>query len=245
MKIKNTIIIVLVCALALTATQIALAWQGPSGNPPANNTPAPINVSSQSQTKVGDLLVDGYLRGGALRSFGKTLLNYATVAEIPTVATFTELALAVKGKVGANQYCDELGEHCFSPNQVGTGGTTGGGDGVPTGAVMAFDLDTCPTGWTAYAALGGKNIIGANTTYARGSTGGSAQHTLTIEEMPSHGHNVQIVKSDGGGGSGGFVLGTDRTDANKYRTLDQNNAGGGLPHSIMDPYIALLYCKKN
>jgi microcystin-dependent protein len=243
MKTKNTIIITLACALALTATHVALAWQGPSGNPPANNTPAPINVSGQSQTKIGDLLVDGYLRGGALRSFGKALINYATAAEIPTVTTFTELALAVKGKVGANQYCDEQGTNCFSPSQVGTGGTTGSGDGMPTGAVLAFDLDSCPAGWTAYTAAGGRNIIGTDATYARGSTGGAPTHTLTEAQMPAHSHNMglgNIGQESVQGGSGHNVI-APKTGGRS----STNNAGSGQAHPIMDPYIALLYCKKN
>lgn len=35
----------------------------------------------------------------------------------------------------------------------------------------------------------GRVLIGANSTYSAGSKGGEATHTLTVEEMPTHGHD--------------------------------------------------------
>lgn len=52
--------------------------------------------------------------------------------------------------------------------------STGGGEGVPTGASILIDSGTCPTGYTENTALSGKTLIG--TTAANkdvGTTGGS------------------------------------------------------------------------
>lgn len=41
-----------------------------------------------------------------------------------------------------------------------------------------------------WSALSGRFLLGANSTYTAGSTGGSATHTLTTAEMPSHSHTI-------------------------------------------------------
>ena len=62
---------------------------------------------------------------------------------------------------------------------------------------MAFNLGTCPTGWSAYAAAGGRTIIGVNAAGGNGlsqrnlgDTPGEETHTQTVNEMPLHGHGV-------------------------------------------------------
>lgn len=43
-------------------------------------------------------------------------------------------------------------------------------------------------GGTSWEKIEGRLLIGANSTYGVGTTGGSATHTLTVNEMPSHNH---------------------------------------------------------
>lgn len=113
-----------------------------------------------------------------------------------------------------------------------------GDAGVPAGAVMAFDLSTCPTGWTAFTAAANRNVVGVGTSYTLGQTGGEASHTLTVAEMPSHAHNIVFNKHFAAdGGNGDFGPGT----GNNYST---DATGGGAAHNVLDPYVALLYCKK-
>lgn len=39
-------------------------------------------------------------------------------------------------------------------------------------------------------AIAGRFLLGCNSTYPAGSTGGEATHKLTIDEMPSHYHTL-------------------------------------------------------
>lgn len=114
---------------------------------------------------------------------------------------------------------------------------------IPPGAVIAFDLPACPTGWTDFAAAAGRTIIGAGsgsglTPRAQGETGGEETHTLTTNEMPAHSHGG-VLRGDlfayiPALWPTGPTIGAGSTD----------NTGGNAAHNIMQPYIALRYCKK-
>lgn len=118
---------------------------------------------------------------------------------------------------------------------------------------MAFDSDTCPSGWTAYTAANGRTIIGVGNSgaagsvnHTRGSTGGEEKHTQTINEMPSHNHNEQFnyTNSDGVGSYGGRISiqsADSQPGGNPYTAY----TGGGQAFNVMNPYVTLLYCKKN
>lgn len=99
-------------------------------------------------------------------------------------------------------------------------------------------------------------ILAAGDTHAAGSTGGEAQHTLTVDEMPRHTH----YSNDGWDG---YTDINYRNDAYKYITYGKNNSGaygddpylstnsgidttlsstgGSKPHNNMPPYIT-AYC---
>lgn len=62
-----------------------------------------------------------------------------------------------------------VGAKVVACSAVGGGG---GGDGVPSGAVMAFDSATCPSGWSDYTTADGRVIVGTGT-YADCSDGGT------------------------------------------------------------------------
>lgn len=87
--------------------------------------------------------------------------------------------------------------------------------------------------WTKIAE--GQCLIQAGNTYALGSTGGEETHRLTVNEMPSHNHKVDLVNNVNSGTEGHSSywghLGTT-----KFNT---NSVGGNAAHNNMPPYLAV------
>lgn len=115
--------------------------------------------------------------------------------------------------------------------------------GIPAGAVMAFDLASCPDGWSLFASTSGRTIIGASAEFPLNQIGGEQTHTLTEAEMPKHRHGLgrETVQrgtldppQDVGGGTPLPMPGWGLTSF----------VGENAPHNNMQPYVALLYCKK-
>ena len=98
-------------------------------------------------------------------------------------------------------------------------------------------------------------LLAAGDTYAAGSTGGEAQHTLTVNEMPSHRHSSDSYQ-DGYPNSG--LFGTDQYCTWVNRGTHVNNepksgesggvrtsfVGGSQPHNNMPPYLAVYMWKR-
>ena len=86
-------------------------------------------------------------------------------------------------------------------------------------------------------------VLAAGDTYAAGSTGGEASHTLSIDEMPWHDHDLRnvLVNSLNGtlvnvGSGGGIISFSPVVGINKT-----NATGRSQPHNNMPPYI-VAYC---
>ena len=90
-------------------------------------------------------------------------------------------------------------------------------------------------------------LLAAGDTYAAGSTGGEATHTLTVNEMPSHAHNFDDYISgypdtSNRIGQDNFTMPlinilnpSDTVGAGQYT----NAAGNSKPHNNMPPYLAV------
>jgi hypothetical protein len=140
-------------------------------------------------------------------------------------------------------------------------------DVAPTGAVMAFNLASCPAGWSAMDGTGGRpdargrTIVGSGTgtgltNRALASVGGAETHTLTVPQMPAHTHTatMRVLGDPGSTGSPTsnylaapipqmFESNWDTTLA--ADSIEVGVQGTGAAHPIMQPYVALLYCQKN
>ena len=83
-------------------------------------------------------------------------------------------------------------------------------------------------------------IVGAGNLYAAGSSGGEAQVTLTVDQIPPHTH--QSPSHDGGNTyhNGLSVYATDRPQSGDH-PFTSGTTGGGLPHTNLPPYYALYY----
>jgi hypothetical protein len=221
---------------------MVFAWTAPKAIPPAQNTPAPINVGNIDQIKEASLGLNG------LAVFGRGLYSRSSSYVMPTIEQKPDFLLGVNGSMGAKSYCDELGQNCFTPTSSGPNYSS-----VPAGAVMAFDLAACPTGWSSVTELSGRFVVGVGNSNTNGSSnitlrkqGGKAAHTLTVAEMPSHDHSLVGGGNIGNIGNGPAWTGYPNGESPAYvHTIRAGYTGGNQPHPIMPPYYALLYCKKN
>lgn len=84
-------------------------------------------------------------------------------------------------------------------------------------------------------------LLAAGDIYEAGTTGGEAEHTLTVAEMPSHAHNITYPASNSNAAKmvfnytwrSGWVADTPVTAT-----------GGDQPHNNMPPYLAIYAWKR-
>ena len=88
-------------------------------------------------------------------------------------------------------------------------------------------------------------LLAAGDSYAAGDTGGETEHTLTVDEMPSHNHYLKgasMAVSDYFGGSTNDYGITHNGTA--QQTNDLTHTGGDQPHNNMPPYLAIYMWKR-
>lgn len=108
----------------------------------------------------------------------------------------------------------------------------------PVGAVYISVNSTSPAslfGGT-WEQIEDRFLLASGSTYAAGSTGGEATHTLTEEEIPSHIHKYDVSYS-GVSGSNAYVL--YQNSMGNAGSLRTNSVGGGAAHNNMPPYLAV------
>lgn len=106
----------------------------------------------------------------------------------------------------------------------------------------------------------GKFLLGMSSSYPAGSQGGEANHTLTTEEMPSHGHNPANQAGYYGfitNSKKAFTVGDMGTQSGSGRYYPYSTAafdvsrntltgttGGGNSHNNMPPYLSIYIWKR-
>ena len=125
----------------------------------------------------------------------------------------------------------------------------------PVGAVYISTVATNPAdlfGFGTWQQIKDTFLLAAGDSYAAGATGGEAEHTLTVDEMPRHEHSrIDYVGNDGWTIGDGTGIGGTQTDAYSYKFsgtqvasgalshFATNYAGGSQPHNNMPPYLAV------
>nr|DAQ18325.1 MAG TPA: baseplate wedge protein [Caudoviricetes sp.] len=85
-------------------------------------------------------------------------------------------------------------------------------------------------------------LIGAGSSYQAGSVGGEATHTLTIDEMPRHNHEIDNLNASGNSTPYMTVQAQDKKGyGGNVQTMF---AGGSQPHNNMPPYLAVYIWKR-
>lgn len=120
----------------------------------------------------------------------------------------------------------------------------------PVGAIYISTVATPPSelfGGT-WEAIGGRFLIGVDSTYTIGSTGGEATHTLSVSEMPSHSHAFNNISWGGKSLSysldnGNFTI-YDASSAYPIGARYMKQVGSSQPHNNMPPYLAVYMWKR-
>lgn len=120
----------------------------------------------------------------------------------------------------------------------------------PVGSIYISVLDTNPAElfkFGTWEQIQDKFLLGAGSSYANGSTGGKATHTLTASEIPSHTHTyyratgVSSSQTRTSSGSAVYAL----TDVGLNTTnAGTGSVGSGQAHNNMPPYIAVCIWKR-
>ena len=89
-------------------------------------------------------------------------------------------------------------------------------------------------------------LLASGDIYSPGSTGGEAEHALTIDEIPSHVHGFQrhmLNRYDDGENTGESGYGVSNKTIDIYSALT-TAVGGGQPHNNIPPYLAVYVWKR-
>ena len=178
---------------------------------------------------------------GAVTNIGD-LTNLQTTSKTNLVTAINELIqpagtiIAYAGSTAPDGYmlCDgsAVSRSIYSRLFTAIGTTYGTGDGSTT-----FNVPN----------LKGKVVVGYNSSdsdfNSLGNTGGEKTHTLTVDEIPSHDHDIRYsLEGVAHSGSGNNIVGKQNTGDN----WDVHDAatGGGQAHNNLQPYIVLNYIIK-
>lgn len=82
-------------------------------------------------------------------------------------------------------------------------------------------------------------LLASGDSYAAGETGGEAEHTLTVDELPSHRHMMNGLETDRQ--EGGYVAARSATFSQQTDdgTTWTDYTGGDVAHNNMPPYLAV------
>lgn len=119
------------------------------------------------------------------------------------------------------------------------------GDSHPVGSIYMSTENTSPASMFGgiWEQIKDKFLLSAGDTYSAGATGGEATHTLTINEMPEHNHQVYVGTS-GQAGDIPSITNAVREDVKMPNWFTYTVAeGGSQAHNNMPPYL-VVYCWK-
>ncbi|PZP40199.1 MAG: hypothetical protein DI585_01590 [Pseudomonas fluorescens] len=122
---------------------------------------------------------------------------------------------------------------------------------IPTGAIMAFDLTSCPSGWSVYTAARGRFLRGIDNSTGTDPDGNRAPGNTQADMLGSHTHTAYAPTSDQNDASTqGWPVGNVH---NTFRTSDRSRDYAVNSQAISltggaetrPKNVAVLFCRKN
>lgn len=215
----------------------------------ANKTVVDTALSSTSTNPVQNKVVNSEL-GKKLSLSGGTMTGALTTKGIK-LTSGTDYGATLPSNPATNQLFFQTAGTNFVLDNV-----------YPIGSIYMNVNSTNPGtlfGGT-WEQIQGKFLLGMSSSYPAGSQGGEASHTLTTEEMPSHGHNPANEA-----GYYGFITNSQKAFAvgdmgsqsgsGRYypyasaafdisRNTLTGTTGGGKSHNNMPPYLSIYIWKR-
>lgn len=215
----------------------------------ANKTIVDGELSASSTNPVQNKVINAEL-GKKLSLSGGTMTGALTMKGIK-LTSGTDYGATLPSSPVTNQLFFQTAETNFVLDNV-----------YPIGSIYMNVNSTNPGtlfGGT-WEQIQGKFLLGMSSSYPAGSQGGEASHTLTTEEMPSHGHNPAnqseyfgfITNSNKAFevGDMGVQSGSGRyypystTAFDISRNSLTGTTGGGKSHNNMPPYLSIYIWKR-
>ena len=122
---------------------------------------------------------------------------------------------------------------------------------VPVGGIIMWSGSAVPSGWALCNGqnntpdLRGRFVVGSNSTYIAGSSGGAATTALVTANLPAHSHDfIDSYFLDSGNSSwkgGGSPDPNMSTGKSGSKSSTSGNTGSGTAFSILPPYYALAF----
>ena len=115
----------------------------------------------------------------------------------------------------------------------------------PVGAVYISANSTSPAslfGGT-WESIGGRFLLGADSTYSAGSTGGKATNTIEVNNLPSQ-IPLMYSNNSGSSGSGGIMSSAVYTSGENSGYAWLGTGRSATPLSNMPPYLAVYMWKR-
>lgn len=119
----------------------------------------------------------------------------------------------------------------------------------PVGSIYLSVKDTNPSTFIGgtWERIKDRFLLAAGDSYAAGSTGGEAEHTLTVAELAYHSHNEAMQAENGAiatavtstPGTVSGVLLKSSAWIDNATAISTDWIGGSKPHNNMPPYIAV------
>ena len=114
----------------------------------------------------------------------------------------------------------------------------------PIGSIYLSTVSTNPNslfGFGTWEQIQDRFLLAAGNSYAAGSTGGETEHTLTVDEIPSHTHQCILAHGSNDPASGFSYA---NTVAGTFNFGFIKNTGGSGAHNNMPPYLVVYVWKR-